>query len=232
MYNDIVEIYDQIFPINVNFLLFLQDYLPNDAGQVLDLGCGPGDVVDILTREGFYAVGIDNSEKMIAYAKTTQEGIFYPYGFDEINRLEGQFDFVYCVGNSFSYLPNDKLDEFLVNIVSLLSEGGLFLIQVVNWDRFIGSREINFAVKTISDGRTFHRKYEEGEGGTVIFRTALKIKDQVIQEWQDVLYPKTRPILEKHTASSGLFIEAIYGDYNKEHFNPESSPALILVVKK
>ena len=89
MYNDIVEIYDQIFPLNQAFLKFLRDYLPEGGGRVLDLGCGPGDMVGLLAEEGYQAVGIDSSEGMITAAKAHQRGTFYPFGFDESTAWTG-----------------------------------------------------------------------------------------------------------------------------------------------
>jgi SAM-dependent methyltransferase len=232
MYNDIVDIYDEIFPLNQAFLAFLRGYLPEESGRVLDLGCGPGDVVGLLAKEGYQAVGIDNSEGMIAAAKANQPGIFYPYGFEELQRLDGPFNPAWCVGNSLSYLPNDRLRPFMVDVAALLPDQGVFILQVVNWDRFTGQGRIDFEVKPISEGRSFHRRYEPGERGTVIFHTALKRGEEVLGEWADVLYPKTQAILEAAANSAGLPVSGAYGDYGKTPFDPENSPALILVIKK
>ena len=228
MYDDIVDIYDQIFPLNQAFLRFLHSYLPDDGGRVLDLGCGPGDVVDLLTKSGYRSVGIDNSEGMIAAAKRKHHGTFYPYGFDDINRLEGPFDLIYCVGNSLSYLPNDQLDFFMKDVASLLDEGGIFLSQVVNWDRFLNKGQISFEEKPISGGRSFHRQYQEGIEGTVVFYTALKKGGQILGEWSDILYPKTRSLLKNTANNSGLSNPSFYGDYQKTPFHPEESAALIM----
>ena len=166
---------------------------------------------------------------MIAAAKRKHQGTFYPYGFDDINRLEGPFDLIYCVGNSLSYLPNDQLDSFMNGVASLLDEGGIFLSQVVNWDRFLNKGQISFDVKPISGGRSFHRQYEQGIEGTVVFHTAVKKGEKILGEWRDVLYPKTRSLLNSAANNAGLSNSSFYGDYQKSLFHPGESTALILV---
>ena len=108
MYNDIADIYLEIFPLNQAFLGFLADYLGNPGSAVLDLGCGPGDYVDVLSHLGYRSVGIDSSTVMIKRAQEERQGTFLNLTFSEINQLQGDFECVYCIGNSLSYLqPND-----------------------------------------------------------------------------------------------------------------------------
>ena len=111
MYNEIADIYLEIFPINQAFLSFILEYLGKPGSKVLDLGCGPGDYVDALSRSGYRVTGIDNSSVMITLAQANKQGSFYNYSFTEIDQLEGaqkgEFDCVYCIGNSLSYLQND-----------------------------------------------------------------------------------------------------------------------------
>jgi SAM-dependent methyltransferase len=231
MYDDIVDVYNEIFPLNQAFLVFLNGYLGEIGSRVLDLGCGPGDYVGLLAEEGYEVVGIDSSVGMIEAAKAKHHGRFYPYSFTEIGKLRGHFDCVYCVGNSLSYLPNDLLPTFMAETAELLKDFGRFILQVVNWDRFVGMGRINFDVKALSDGRTFHRGYEPMEYGTVIFHTSLQKEGELLAEWADSLHPKTLSYLRAAILSSGLDVVGAYGDYDKAPFDSESSPALILVAE-
>ena len=231
MYDDIVGIYAQIFPLNQVLLDFLHKYLPEGGGRVLDLGCGPGEMVGHLASEGYHAVGIDRSEGMISAAKARHEGIFYPYGFNEIHQLQSPFNFIYCVGNSLSYLPNNQFDDFMAKISGLLLDGGTFLVQVVNWDRFLGQGQFDFEVKPLSDGRSFHRRYEPGEGGTVLFHTWLQLGKQVLGEWIDLLYPKTSEFLQEAVSGAGMSPLRMYGNFESDGFDPKESPALIMTAR-
>ncbi len=232
MYNDIADIYDEIFPLNQAFLTFLPAYLLESGSRVLDLGCGPGDYVGELERNGHEATGIDYSTGMITLAKSRNPGTFYPYGFADIGQLTGEFDCIYCVGNSLSYLPTTEMSEFLQNVNTLLVPGGTFIIQVVNWDRYRLVGASNFDVKKLNDGRTFHRQYEPGENDTVFFHTAVQDGEIVQNAWADTLYPKFMAELSTALTSAGLKVVAQLGDYAKTQFDPQNSPAIIIVAEK
>ena len=106
MYSDIADVYHEIFPLNRAFLEFIPEYLGEPGTNVLDLGCGPGDYVDEVssTHDG---TGIDLNTDMIRMAKARNRGTFYRLSFTQIDRLDGNFGCVWCIGNSLSYLPRE-----------------------------------------------------------------------------------------------------------------------------
>jgi SAM-dependent methyltransferase len=236
MYDDIADIYLEIFPLNQAFLDFLREYLGDPGSAVLDLGCGPGDYVDMLSRSGYRGVGIDSSEVMISQAQTKKQGIFHNLSFAEINQLgrlsDRAFDCAYCVGNSLSYLPNEALGSFLPDVTKLLKPSGVFVLQVVNWDKFLQMKSSDFPIKTISGGRTFHRRYEWIECSKVIFHTEIRKDGEPQKSWADPLYPKYFEFVTGALQAAGLTISGQFGDYDKSTFDPNSSPAMILVANK
>jgi SAM-dependent methyltransferase len=232
MYNDIADIYLEIFPLNQAFLNFIPEYLGKPGSTVLDLGCGPGDYVDHLTRAGHQTIGIDNSEMMIQQAQANKQGTFYNYSFGEINRLNLEFDCAFCVGNSLSYISKDALLPFLGEINQLLKPSGFFIMQVVNWDRLRLIMSSEFPVHEISNGRTFHRHYEWVDYANVIFHTKLQKGENLLGAWTDLLFPKYSEPLAADLKTAGFNINGQYGDYAKLPFDPEASPALILVARK
>jgi SAM-dependent methyltransferase len=232
MYDQIADIYLEIFPLNQAFLRFLPDYLPGPGAAVLDLGCGPGDYVDTLSRSGYRAVGIDSSQQMITQAQAQKQGRFHHYAFDEINQLTGTFDCVYCVGNSLSYLSEDALPSFLKDMQRLLKKAGHFILQVVNWDQHDKIRASNFPVNHLSAGRTFHRRYEWIDRAEVIFHTEIRKENEIIGTWAAPLYPKYTSAVADALQTAGLSIGGQFGDYQKSPFDPQSSPALILAAQK
>ena len=232
MYNDIVGIYNEIFPLNHAFLEFVPPYLGSPGSKVLDLGCGPGDYVDELSQSLYDVTGIDSSAEMIKRAQKDKQGEFYNYSFTEIHKLEGPFDFAYCIGNSLSYLPHNLMTHFFKDINQLLNNKGYLLIQVVNWDKYRQTGSMDFPVIALTDGKTFHRAYEHSDKSSVIFQTALK-KDEVnLVSWSDALYPKYSDNLTQEIAESGMTVVDVFGDFEKSPFDPLSSPAIILVTQK
>jgi len=232
MYNDIVSIYDEIFPLNQAFLKFIKNYLGETGSRVLDLGCGPGDYVNTISNMGYEAVGIDSSTEMIKKAQAACQGSFYPLSFTEINQLDGQFDCIFCIGNSLSYLQNELLEPFLEDVNALLQENGRFLLQVVNWDKFRSEGISEFPVKTLADGRTFHRRYEPGDKGEVIFHTGIQQGEELLGSWSDPLYPKYAGLLMEAVKAIGMVEPALFGDFERAPYDPLTSPAIVLSARK
>ena len=232
MYDDITAIYDQIFPLNQTFLDFIPGYLGAQGSKVLDLGCGPGDYVDHLTRAGFPTTGIDSSAEMIKDAQERKKGSFFNYSFTEIDKLPDTFDCAFSIGNSLSYLPNDLLNPFLADVFRLLNVSGFCVMQVVNWDKHRHTGEMVFDVKTLSDGSTFHRSYQPTPDGAVIFHTELRKGDEIIASWSDPLDPKLLDDLVKAIRAADMEIVGQFGDFERSPLYPLTSPATILVAQK
>jgi cyclopropane fatty-acyl-phospholipid synthase-like methyltransferase len=232
MYNDIVDIYNEIFPLNHAFLKFIPTYLGSPGSRVLDLGCGPGEYVDELYQSHYDVTGIDSSSEMIRYAQKAKKGAFFNFSFTEIRNLDGRFDCAFCIGNSLSYLPENRLKGFFKEIKELLNDNGYLLIQVVNWDKYRQTGTMEFPLKTLADGRTFHRGYERTGKSTVIFQTEIRKDGNILNSWSDPLYPKYVDNVRQDMTDSKMTIVDVFGDFEKSPFDPSSSPATILVAQK
>jgi SAM-dependent methyltransferase len=233
MYNDIISFYDEIFPLNQQFLSFIQGYLGSPGSRVLDLGCGPGEYVNRLSQLGYKATGIDSSSEMIRQAQSRLRGRFFNLSFIDIHQLDSGYDCVFSMGNSLSYLDNQLMGKFFEDLHALLGESGNFVMQVVNWDRYRAIGASDFPVKTLSGGRTFHRRYEDVPGeGVVIFHTEVRGGEGVLGAWSDPLYPKLAEELRSSAHVAGLRRIEVLGDFKGSPFDPLASPATVLVASK
>jgi glycine/sarcosine N-methyltransferase len=232
MYDEIADIYLEIFPINREFLAFIPEFLGKPGAAVLDLGCGPGDYFDYLVQAGYRATGIDNSPGMIVQARANKQGAFYDLSFSQIDQLSGSFDGIYCVGNSLSYLPPQEMTPFLKDVRRLVNPSGHFVLQVINWDQYALTGTKDFSVQKLSNGRTFHRRYERIDSSQVIFHTSIQKGDEIQGTWVAPLYPKYLHAVVAEIEAAGLKVKNVFGDYQKTQFDSQSSPAMILVAHK
>jgi len=232
MYDEITNIYQQIFPLNQAFLQFLSTYLKKCPSALLDLGCGPGDYVHALSQAGHHVVGIDNSAQMIYWAKQHNKGTFFHLSFSEIGNLKERFDCIYCIGNSLSYLPYTATHKFLQDVFNLLNYAGVFLLQLVNWDKYRLSGSMDFPIQYLADGRGFQRTYEPLPDSSVLFKTSIQKDGQILQTWSDQLFPRYADSFPKEIEKSSLRINGIYGDFQRNPFDPSTSPALIITAEK
>ena len=231
MYSDIADVYHEIFPLNRAFLEFIPDYLGEPGTKVLDIGCGPGDYVNELSST-HDAVGIDLNTEMIRMAKERNRGTFYRLSFTQMDQLDGKFGCAWCIGNSLSYLPPDAMETFLQEVSRLLVPSAYFVLQVVNWDKYRLTGTADFDVKTLSDGRTFHRCYDFFGDDAVRFKTEVKRDGKVEGAWSDPLYAKYMEALSEGLTASGMDVMGKFGNFEKKPFDPASSPATVVVARK
>lgn len=108
--------------------LFNEGEIPFGA-RVLDIGCGTGETVGYLTREGFDAVGIDISPALIRIARSRHGGEFF-MGDASALTFDSEFD---CVIAQCS-LSEMNMKEALTGCKNSLKSGGKLLISDVYTD--------------------------------------------------------------------------------------------------
>lgn len=118
--------------------------------EIIDLGCGGGDLAFCLAQDGYKVTGIDQSQKMIDVAekrrlessKNIQSRVRFLRGAVEKMNLGKKFDVVTAMG-FIGYLPNDKILFDVAN--KLLKPNGYLLISCRN--RLFNMKSISFRTK-------------------------------------------------------------------------------------
>lgn len=111
--------------------------------RVLDLGCGAGNNVWFLAREGFAVTGIEQSPSAIDYAKErlASEGLSADLrvgDFSTLPDLDGEsFDIVIDRG-AITCNRRTLIESTLDEVQRILKPNGLFFSQMISWDH--GSR--------------------------------------------------------------------------------------------
>jgi len=111
----------------------LKEYLIDD-GLVLDLGCGTGNMTELLSKAGFDMIGVDNAEEMleIAMEKSEKSGQDILYLLQDMREFElyGTVKAVVSICDSINYITEeeDLLEVFrLVN--NYLDPKGVFIFD-------------------------------------------------------------------------------------------------------
>ena len=231
MYDDIADIYSEIFPLNKQFLVFIGEYLKTPGSTILDIACGPGDYVHELSKAGHKVTGTDINSTMIQMARLNKEGTFFEYSFTAIHQLRNRFDCIFCIGNSFSYLPPASTPEVVQAVSTMLLPKRFFILQTINWDNYLHNSTWHFPIRTLADGRTFHRHYEK-IGSSVLFKTELRKNELMISEWSDELFPKTSTELQRSIETAGMVVIDVFADFKTTEYKALNSAATIIVAQK
>lgn len=125
-----------------------------EKGTVIDLGCGGGQWLERLSREGYTVCGVDQSESMIKAAKNRVP---------QAKLILGSFakvalpdcDAVTSLGEPINYLDGQQsMRRVLRKVFQALRPGGVFILMRVNLPPDLSSRE--FTVELAKTGHASH----------------------------------------------------------------------------
>jgi len=156
-YDQISEIYAYKF---MNFELYtkrIKEFIEvlNIKDNILDLGCGPGNVSKQLTLCGkdICVTGIDLSENMLKLAKqNVPNATFYCQDIRTINFTEKSFDAIilsFCI----VHLYDDEMEELIEKVSGYLKENGKLYLS------FIEGRKKGFETTSFSKEAIFFNDY-------------------------------------------------------------------------
>lgn len=121
-----------------------------EDGLVLDMGCGTGNMTELLCQAGYDMIGIDNSEDMlgIAMEKAADQAQDILYLLQDMREFElyGTVRAIVSICDSMNYIleEEDLLDVFrLVN--NYLDPGGIFIFDmntIYKYENVLGNQTI------------------------------------------------------------------------------------------
>lgn len=223
--------------------LLAEVFGPPGGGGVLDAGCGSGHQVVALAQAGYRVVGADLNEGMLSVARATagKTGLSptfvqTPYA-DLMTTVGTGFDAVYCLANSLAAAGTRELVRNAVAQFSrCLRVGGRLFVQVLN---FPPMRKEVPCVKGPRITRVGGIEYVSVRNFAFDDQSALVSN---ITLWNDGgwrchaqgrrLYPVTFDELRTYCGESNLRIDATWGGYGKEPFDPDRSIDLIVTATR
>ena len=105
-----------------------------DKGNLLDIGCGRGELAHVAVKRKWNVVGTEVSESFARYAEE-RFGVSVLRGdIDDLQLRKGNFDVV-CLSSVIQYVQ-DPL-KTLIKIHSFLKENGILYIEVTNEDALV-----------------------------------------------------------------------------------------------
>ena len=226
---NIVEYYDELFPIGAEqstfFDALLQKYA--DPVKVLRIGCGTGAYEHALARKGFDVTGIDSChefiDKAIRRRRLPNETIrFFQMTAAEIGRFLAK-DFYRCIMvlEGFIYFIRDPvlLRKFFYDCHGALKQNGVLVLHLPDITPVGESMRVKLisTVKEDADGFcTLTQTLEHGNSETLPVRTDVAIHIPSTQE------------LSAYAEEAGFGSVKFYKDWNKEPCRAEEASIWVL----
>ncbi|TAJ12510.1 methyltransferase domain-containing protein [Marinilabiliaceae bacterium JC017] len=235
-YNSIADVYDQLFPLNMGQVEFIEKSFPGvlSGVRLIDAGCGTGSLAIMLARRGANVAAFDGDDGMIEKARMKQPqalNLRFSTGdlitkFTDFNA--GAFDGVLCFGNTLVHLINHAaISGFIGAAAGALKQGGKLWLQIVNYDRVV--KEQADSLPTINaGGYGFERKYDYRPDGLIDFNTRL------IEAQSGEVIENSVPLLPLRKEELVALLQpyfsqiAVFGDFKR---TPWSDTSFHLVVE-
>jgi SAM-dependent methyltransferase len=137
------ELYELIYPEKDEAtprmcLRMFDRYLAAPASSIVDIGCGTGRDINVLSRHCKDCWGIDYLQENIAYAKETRPHLNLVRGDMRSIRLGRTFDVILCLGSALMYsLSNQDVESTLETFAAHAHAGTLLIIDVNNASGFL-----------------------------------------------------------------------------------------------
>lgn len=225
-YQELSRHYDAIFATSAEEMRFIRRLIPENAA-VLDIGCGTGNKTVYFSDKAASVDAVDLDSGMIARAVSAHGRANVRYAVLDMRLVDKAFagrffGAVVCLGNTLVHLlsPGAILD-LLAKIRSLLAKDGVFIVQILNYDRARAQNITELPPIETPEVR-FLRRYV-WEDGALRFITVLKIKHSGETLENDIpLYPLGKEELTNLLLQAGFGEPEYFGSYQGDAHGDDS----------
>ncbi len=212
------------------FMKNLVDFLqPNPNSKILDLACGKGRHSVFLNKMGLNVTGMDLSEESILHAKQFENTTLHFKVHDMQLPIQENFQYIFNLFTSFGYFDSDKEHlNTLQHIYNGLEKNGIFVLDffnIVKTKNQLVANEIKilngieFKIKRfIKDGYVYKTIAFEDKGNKYSFQE--KVRGFDLED------------LKKMFSKANFNLKHIFGNFDLDPYNPDTSDRLILIASK
>ena len=235
-YTSFAQVYD-MFMDNVDYpawskylIQLLKEYQVED-GLVLDLGCGTGNMTELLAKEGYDMIGVDNSEDMleIASEKRAESGLNILYLLQDMREFElyGTVKAVVSICDSINYiLEEDDLREVFSLVNNYLDPKGMFIFDLNTEYKFKNIYSYNTFSEITDDAAYIWENYydEEEKINEYYLNFFVKNENGTYDRTQEEHYERAYDLetIRRYIEESGMKFEAAYDAFTFEPARDDS----------
>lgn len=142
LYNQLATVYEAMYHTFIDYDAEYEFYskilTENHQSEVLEIGCGTGNLVPHFLENGFTYIGLDLSEAMIALAKQKfPKGQFLIGNMCDFE-LQKPVESIIITARTVSYLlTNDEIQNTFKSLYKNLKTGGIIAFDFIDANRFL-----------------------------------------------------------------------------------------------
>lgn len=239
-YTGFAGVYD-MFMDNIDYrewnkylVKLLKEYGIND-GIVLDMGCGTGNITQLLSKEGYDMIGIDNSQEMLNIAmekRGDDESILYLLQDMREFELYGTVAAAVCICDSMNYITEyEDLEEVFRLVNNYLDPGGIFIFDLNTVHKYEQIGDSTIAEDRDDSSFIWDNYYYEDERiNEYQLSIFVRGEDNRYDKFSETHYQKAYTMEEIVTAleSAGLKFVVAYDAFSKEPVKEDSERIYVI----
>ena len=224
-YTSFAQVYD-MFMDNVDYpawskylIQLLKEYQVED-GLVLDLGCGTGNMTELLAKEGYDMIGVDNSQDMREF------------------ELYGTVKAVVSICDSINYiLEEDDLREVFSLVNNYLDPKGMFIFDLNTKYKYEQMGETTIA-ENREEASFIWDNYYDPEEEINEYELAIFIPEgedsDLYRKFEEVHYQRAYDLatIRRLLEEAGMEFVAAYDAFTKDAPRPESERIYVVAREK
>jgi len=238
-YESIARHYDDIFPLTRGRLDFVLSFLGAGPTSIVDIGCATGTLACALAALDHSVIGIDIDPALIEQARSAAraQGGLATFQVGDMLRIANCVPRIsqhaaLCFGNTLVHLLTiERITSFFRSLRSRLARHGLFLGQIVNYDKIIDCNQTSLA--TIENSRIrFERRYLRSNDSPCLgFETILRVKEtgQIIRN-NIPLWPLRQSELTSCLEDAGFEHIEYFGTWAKQPWSSTSGATIFSAI--
>lgn len=215
---------------------------PLSISNIVDLGCGTGQITTRLARAGYKMTGIDFSSEMLSYAeqRASEQKLSVQWINQDIRETEGitEADAVVSYCDVINYITTEnELNDVFSNVSSMLKENGMFIFDIHSLYH-VKNNLVNQTFATVDEDMSSIWFCSEGENEGEMFHDLtffISGEQQNYTRFDEYHHQRTYAIevYQKLLEKNGLQIKNIYGDFSLKVKNlPDNTERIFFVAEK
>ncbi|MDB4533350.1 class I SAM-dependent methyltransferase [Vicingaceae bacterium] len=203
---------------------------PKKDAVFCDVACGKGRHSIYINKMGYTIDGFDLSENSILSAKDNQSENLHFYVNDIRIPLKVEtYDYAFNLFTSFGYFEDENDNQKSIDaIATSLKKNGLLVLDFMNCNKVI--KNLTQTESKTMDGIQFN--INKSVINNYITKDISFNYNDTYYNFQEKVKLITKEAFKSYFDAANLKIEGIFGDYNLNPFDIDSSDRLILVARK
>ncbi len=155
------EMYQSVFDYKKEFKFYNNVLRKYNCKNVLEIGCGSGNLAGLFLKSGYSYTGLDLFDEMLNIARKAEPKAMFIQGDMRNLKMKKKYDAIIVTGRSFTYMTkNQDVMKALRSMNNVLAKNGILIFDNFNAEVIFGRFKKRFVQKAKYGGKEYRRVSE------------------------------------------------------------------------